>query len=776
MMSAANVCPARSRLQTLLDGQLAVNEQETVIRHVETCGACQRILDSLTPASQSWEDVAAQLRKEDRVPAPALQQVIERAKAATGTDDTEAEEKSTPRGDAPRGAETHDVSGGHRDDDNLAFLVPSSRPGALGRLGHYEILEIIGKGGFGTVLKGFDAKLHRMVAIKVLSPELSASGTARQRFIREARAAAAVTHDHLVTIHAVEADHWPPYLVMQLIDGVTLQEKLDKSGTLGLKEILRISLQMAAGLAAAHKQGLVHRDIKPANILLENGVERVKITDFGLAKTVDDASVSQSGVVAGTPMYMSPEQAEGLPIDHRSDLFSLGTVLYTMCTGHPPFRASGTHAVLKRVIDASPRPIREINTEIPDWLCAIIAKLHAKNPDDRFQNAKEVAELLAQHLAHVQRSLAADPTASMIQTHNAPPSDRSMSSKPPLKLGHWLLIGASAAVLLMIIGSIIYVFENRPSDLKPPPPGNTEPPFAVAPFDAVKAKGHQDAWAQHLGVEVETTNSIGMKLRLIPPGRFLMGSTEDDRGRGLYQGPQHGVTITRPFSMGTSAVTIEQFKAFVKEKEYRTEAEKGNGAPRLGPGPVWVLDPKANWRNSGYEQTDNHPVVCVSWNDAKAFCDWLSAKEQKTYALPTEAQWEYACRAGSSTSYYFGNDAKELAQHAWYIANAEWKGHPVGELKPNAWGLFDMHGNVWQWTADWFALDYYLKSPETDPAGASAGFTRVLRGGGWADSTAHCNSIFRNRAHAPSERLAHFGFRVVLLGDLKRASDLAGAQ
>ena len=289
------------------------------------------------------------------------------------------------------------------DAESLSFLTPSNKPGHLGRLGHYEIQEIIGKGGFGTVLKAFDEKLHRVVAIKVLAPELAANGSARQRFIREARTAAAVSHDHVVTIHVVDEEHRPPYIVMQLIDGVTLQQKLDKVGALSLKEILRIGLQTAEGLAAAHKQGLVHRDIKPANILLENGIERVKITDFGLARAVDDASVTQSGTVAGTPMYMSPEQAEGLPIDHRSDLFSLGTVLYAMCTGHPPFRASGTHAVLKRVIDASPRPIREINNEIPDWLEAIIAKLHAKKPGERFQTAKEVAELLGQHLAHVQQ-------------------------------------------------------------------------------------------------------------------------------------------------------------------------------------------------------------------------------------------------------------------------------------------------------------------------------------------------------------------------------------
>ncbi|HZZ81973.1 MAG TPA: protein kinase [Gemmataceae bacterium] len=317
------------------------------------------------------------------------------------------DEESTQALDSSTGspiiAPATETTGNHSPHGDLNFLAPSSKPGSIGRLGHYEILKVIGQGGFGTVFKAFDEKLHRMVAIKALSPAFAAHGAARKRFIREARTAAAIKNEHVVSIYDVDEDAQTPYLAMEIIDGISLQDKLDKHGPLGLKEILRIGSQMAGGLAAAHKQGLVHRDIKPANILLENGVERVKITDFGLARSVDDASVTQSGTVAGTPMYMSPEQAEGVTIDHRSDLFSLGTVLYAMCTGHPPFRASGTHAVLKRVIDASPRPIREINSEIPEWLCDIISKLHAKRPEDRFQKAKEVAELLEEHLAHLQQ-------------------------------------------------------------------------------------------------------------------------------------------------------------------------------------------------------------------------------------------------------------------------------------------------------------------------------------------------------------------------------------
>jgi serine/threonine protein kinase len=289
------------------------------------------------------------------------------------------------------------------DGEPLGFLAPSQRPGALGRLGHYEVLELVGKGGMGVVLRAFDDKLHRVVAIKALAPALATSGPAVQRFVREARAAAAVTHDNVIAIHAVEDAGPVPYLVMQFINGPTLQAKLDRAGPLPLKEVLRIGLQTASGLAAAHAQGLVHRDVKPGNILLENGIERVKITDFGLARAVDDASVSQSGLIAGTPAYMSPEQANGERVDHRSDLFSLGSVLYALCAGHAPFRADTTMAVLRRVCEDTPRSLREVNPDVPDWLEALIARLHAKAPADRFQTAAEVADLLGRHLAHLQQ-------------------------------------------------------------------------------------------------------------------------------------------------------------------------------------------------------------------------------------------------------------------------------------------------------------------------------------------------------------------------------------
>ncbi len=183
-----------------------------------------------------------------------------------------------------------------------------------------------------------DTRLERIVALKVLAAPFAASGAARQRFAREARAAAAVRDEHVIDIHAVRDDAPVPYLVMEFVAGCTLEGLLRHGGPLEVKQILRIGVQVASGLAAAHQHGLIHRDVKPANILLENGVQRVKLTDFGLARAADDVTMTQSGIIAGTPLYMAPEQAAGEPIDARADLFSLGSVLYELCTGRPAFR------------------------------------------------------------------------------------------------------------------------------------------------------------------------------------------------------------------------------------------------------------------------------------------------------------------------------------------------------------------------------------------------------------------------------------------------------
>ncbi len=328
--------------------------------------------------------------------------------------------------------------------ETLEFLAPSDWPDSLGRMGAYEIKGLLGRGGMGVVLKAFDPALRRNVAIKVLSVSLASSGAARQRFLREARAAAAVVHPHVVAVYAVVESAGQPFLVMEYVPGRSLQERLDKQGPLSLPEILRIGMQTADGLSAAHAQGLVHRDVKPANILLEEDVERVRLTDFGLARAAAEAAVTRSGVVAGTPHYMAPEQALGLAADQRADLFSLGSTIYAMCAGHPPFRADSPLAVLKRVCDDEPRPLLEVNAEIPTWLTAIVGRLMHKDPARRIQTAGEVSDLLRRCLAHVQQpSVAPLPAeALLLAEHDAP--RKSSQSKARLVGLAALVIGASS--------------------------------------------------------------------------------------------------------------------------------------------------------------------------------------------------------------------------------------------------------------------------------------------------------------------------------------------
>jgi serine/threonine protein kinase/WD40 repeat protein len=375
-------------LKRHIEGRLDEREQDRLATHIESCEECRNALDALAGDQTFWRDLRDFLAHEPQFSSAARRQARK------------------PDGDAQTHGSRQEWTGCEA---ILTVLDPPTDSSSIGSLGAYQILEVIGRGGMGLVLKGLDPVLRRIVAIKVLAPELSYLGSARLRFAREARAAASVAHEHVVAIHAVDSAQGLPYLVMQYVAGTSLQQRIEQKGPLAVQEILRIAMQTASGLAAAHAQGLVHRDIKPANILLENGIERVQITDFGLARAADDVSLSQSGVAAGTPHYMSPEQARCEPIDHRADLFGLGGVMYAMCTGRPPFRGGTALAVLRGVCDDPPRPIRTDRPEVPAWLEGIIAKLLAKDPAARFQTAEEVVTLLGQCLVYLEHPTEAPP-------------------------------------------------------------------------------------------------------------------------------------------------------------------------------------------------------------------------------------------------------------------------------------------------------------------------------------------------------------------------------
>lgn len=362
-----------STIESYLSGELPSEEQDEFENHLSSCASCRQSIEAHAAEPSVWQEVRSLL-------VPQSSSV-----------------------DSSHSCETADNSRVQPGMMVLDALSPTDDPEMLGRFGEYEISGIVGVGGMGAVLRGYDKSLRRVVAIKVMAPHLADSGPARTRFQREARAAAAITHDNVIDIHGVAEANGLPYIVMPFARGPSLQSRIDSSGPLAAVEVVRIGKQIAAGLAAAHEQGLVHRDIKPANILLNLGIERLWITDFGVAHAMDDASMTKTGVIAGTPQYMSPEQARGEAVDYRSDLFSLGSVLYTACTGRAPFRAEAAYGILRRITDTDPMPIREISPEIPDWLVAIISRLMAKHPGDRFETAAEVASLLEDCLAHMQQ-------------------------------------------------------------------------------------------------------------------------------------------------------------------------------------------------------------------------------------------------------------------------------------------------------------------------------------------------------------------------------------
>lgn len=962
----------------------------------------------------------------------------------------------------------------------------------------YEIRGVLGRGGMGIVVKARDTKLDREVALKLLAPELARDETAKQRFLREARAAAAVKHDNVVTIYSADEINDVPLLEMELIEGESLAERIKRDGALPADEVARFAIQIAQGLDAAHRRGLIHRDIKPANILLEKidsivsrsasapglrdaadspgadatrlasgSFSRVKITDFGLARVTADVAITHSGLIAGTPQYMSPEQAEAKPLDHRTDLFSLGSVMYSMCTGQSAFQAETALVTLRLVSDSTPPTIREINPGVPTWLVSIIERLMAKNPDDRFQSAAEVAEALTRAASSptqasiatdrasarttagtnllkwswlvsavvivvaivvvVQRNQPVTPqgdfhalgergydkrgdgahsdvdigknrTEEISDADTKPPStihrlvssefewtepenlgpnintessedhacvsgdalqlifvrrqngaadlwssvrtnpsekwgvaqrmpdginslqqdqtpfmsadglslwfasDRSGGSgksdlyvsqretpdgefEPAIPLsapvntsddeaspfvsadGLTLLFGRGVprqlfqatrpnldasfgtpkvlanvnsgqwqefprltldGLHLLFVGStngfnsqgLVIASRNRiTDDFSPPkslgsmfhvgvvsgpslssdestiyfsakrgglnhhdlwvtrrvPKGSTvrevrvtdadgKPLPAVAPFRPEQAREFQNVWAKHLNVDVQTANSIGMKLSLIPPGEFLMGATDDDRDAQPQEKPPHNVRLTKPFFLGTTEVTVGQFRRFVEATNYVTQAESdGQGA--------FDVSQKIRRRNYvwsklsevGQVSSDEHPVRCVSWEDARQFCEWLSKTEGRVYRLPTDAEWEFACRAGTQARYSFGNDFDEAS------ANSARSGvgsqlQAVAQFPANPFGLFDMHGNLNE--ICWDSGRTFTADPVTDPLGSIELSTpAVVRGGALSSSPARLRSSQRYLSDArrfPEDNFATLvkGFRV----------------
>ncbi len=421
---SSSLCPERRLLDELIAGNLAPDRLSELEVHLDGCPSCRQVVDAgfrrdpVRPAGTAvaWDPPSVELRR-----AMAELQGFAPTRAA---------------GDLPNGPVTE----------------------RFGRLGEYELRREIGRGGMGQVYEAFDPALERIVAIKVIAGS-GRDPVARERFLREARAAAALEHDHIVPIHAVGQAGDDPFLVMQFVAGESLADRLGRIGRLPVAEVARIGAHVARGLAAAHAKGFIHRDIKPANILLESATGRAKVVDFGLAKLVGAGSVTAVGTIVGTPEFMSPEQAAGgigTTVDARSDLFSLGVVLYAACAGASPFRADCAFLTLDRIRREQPKPLREIDSTIPNWFSAIVDRLLEKEADDRIGSAEQLARLLEN---------ADGPTRVGLESIERPKRRRS---------GRWpaaIAIGLLAAGLFVLAIVRPFGLTNESIVPKSPPPG-----------------------------------------------------------------------------------------------------------------------------------------------------------------------------------------------------------------------------------------------------------------------------------------------------------------
>jgi urea transport system substrate-binding protein len=397
-MAEVSECPDLQHLMRLVLGKVSPEEATQLSRHLLTCRTCLDTLHSVKAEDTLIRQLQAQAAAADPPVQDLLDSVIRRLQEPAA---------SPPQSSGGAVTAAYTVTETPRPaEESYDFLLAPQEPNELGRLGAYRIVKMLGSGGMGLVLQAEDVHLQRFVALKVLRPQLAKEAAARQRFLREARAAAALKHDNIVTIYQVGEENGIPYLAMEFLEGETLETRLEREGRLRLVEVLRIGREIASGLAAAHERNLIHRDIKPPNIWLEGPPVaprpgerrvggRVKILDFGLARPAGgDVRLTAAGLVLGTPQYMAPEQARNEPLDPRCDLFSLGAVLYRTCTGQEAFVGDSTMALLTALAVQEPKPLTDLDPDLPPGLVDLVKALLAKKRDDRPPSARAVVEAI----------------------------------------------------------------------------------------------------------------------------------------------------------------------------------------------------------------------------------------------------------------------------------------------------------------------------------------------------------------------------------------------
>jgi serine/threonine protein kinase len=644
-------------------------------------------------------------------------------------------------------------------------------------LGQYRIIEPIGKGGMASVFKAYQPALDRYVAVKVLPPYYAHEAGFSERFEREAKAVAQLTHHHILPIYDYGQESNLSYIVMQYVEGGTLENMMGKP--MPLDEMVRYTGEIASALDYAHEKGILHRDVKPSNVLIDRDRGGWSLlSDFGLARMVEGTShLTGSGVGVGTPQYMPPEQGQGGKVDHRADIYSLGVVLYEMATGQVPFEAETPLAVvLKHITDPLPLP-SSINPGVSGGVERVILKAMAKEPDSRFDSASEMADALREAVSA--EAIAISPSAeAMTEVETIPPRT---AEKPPLQTAPEAVSPSAAPAPVapprlrrlprpVIIGAVVLagvgvfalarVWTGRTPrqqaaataqamtapthapTLQPtspsastaqaeatPPHTPTPPSFTLAPAPEI----------------VTMTRKVdGAVMVYVPEGKFTLGSTEDKGYDDEH--PQHTYYL--------DAFWIDQTE--VTNAQHRKCVEAGACEP---------LEMCSDDPNCG---VDDHPVVCVSWDQAMAYAEWVGGR------LPTEAEWEKAARGPDGGEYPWGNEfdgsrlnfCDKSCLRRWRDANVD-DGYqytaPVGSYPAGAspYGALDMAGNVYEWTHSAYKEYPYDSEDGREDVSAEEMVRRVVRGGSFDEDAENVRCAHRLNYY-PFHLNRTVGFRVVV--------------
>lgn len=745
--------------------------------------------------------------------------------------------------------------------------------------GNYHVLDKLGEGGMGIVYLARHQRMHRMVALKVLSADAIQSPEAVQRFHREVAAVARLVHPNIVTAYDADEENGMHFLVMEFVDGQNLAQIVKSKGPLPLAVALSCVWQAAKGLEYAHSEGVIHRDIKPHNLLLDKR-GNIKILDLGLARFqrgvmgadkgdteegIGVGTLSQTGTVMGTVHFMAPEQAEDIKrTDHRADIYSLGCTFYYAITGQFIYPKDTVVKVILAHRESEIPLLRTGCPEVTDSIEHIYRRMVAKRPQERYQSMSEVVNDfetcgvtfrtdMGASVFRVDSFMATTDSGSQVSKSAGastpstplPVSADGVAASGAKKLEETSDVSAPAAIAMTGATRIATsppftpvekapsgvrsastgtrTLEKAPSD-KSTQKGDAELPrflqkamdqerqatsptsdaaassdsnvdselkslrgqvsdwkiqirqrrsrivvagtlfvFVAAlvlivfppsqlvlitslapsvnlPYNSKTARELQEYFAAAEKVDLAVTNGIGMKFVLIPPAEFKIPATQMDYKQ---LGAPTEVNIERPFYIGATEVTLGQFRQFIKATGHVTAAEKtGSGLAIIGQ--QMRSSNGLNYQKSTYPLTDEHPVVHVSWRDADAFCKWLTETEKQEYRLPTEQEWEHACRAGSLFPWSSGQQPVTALEYGWLIENFanKFEARPVGLKLPNAFGVHDMHGNVWEW----------CRAPSTAPS------PYVIRGGAFWSYTQDARAAAR--FEKDSEDFST-GFRVI---------------